>query len=246
MGALDGKKALVTGGSRGIGRAIVHRLARDGASVVFSYLTNTPAAEEVVKSACGSPGQVQSFQADQGQRDDIELLFEETDRRLNGLDILVINAATFGQAGIVDVKKSDFNRVMAVNIEGPFIALQLAGRIMRDNGRIINISTITTTRSSPNWGLYTASKAFCEQIMSVAAQEFGHRDITVNSVSPGPTETDALYEEQEPKTINSFVGATALRRLGRPSDIANVVAYLAGSDAQWITGQNIRATGGLL
>ncbi|GAA4623934.1 SDR family oxidoreductase [Actinoallomurus vinaceus] len=246
MGTLDGKTALVTGGSRGIGRAIVHRLAREGASVAFSYLTNKSAANEVADTSHAPHDQIHPIQADQGRRDDLKRLFEESNRRLGGLDILVINAASFGKARIADVKESDFNRVMAVNTEGPFVALQLADQMMRKNGRIINISTIGTARSTPKWSLYTASKAFCEQLMSVAAHEFGHRGITVNSVSPGATETDALYEEQSPSIIENFVAATALRRLGQPSDIANVVAYLAGPDAQWVTGQNIRATGGLL
>lgn len=245
MGALDGKTALVTGGSRGIGRAIVERLAEDGASVMFSFAQNEAAANDVVANVRGSGGHAFATKADQGRRRDIERLFDEAEQRLNGLDILVINAAVVVRTNILDATESEYDQIMAVNTKGSFFAIQLAGKRLRDNGRIINISTLATVRPLPIWPLYVASKAAVEQFVKAAARELGRRGITVNSVSPGATRTDSLIREQPPEKLDQFVRLTALRRLGEPADIANVVAFLAGSDSQWITGQNLQATGGL-
>lgn len=246
MGPLDGKTALVTGGSRGIGRAIVQRLADDGAAVMFSFVANHAAAGEVVEDARKSGGRVVAVQADQGKKEDVERLFAEAEKQLGGLDIVVINAAAVGRGKIVDITESEYDRIMAVNAKGFFLALQLAGRKVRNSGRVIHISTMGTGRSSPTWSVYTASKAAAEQFITVAAREFGPRGITVNSVSPGATETDGLHEEQTPESVDRFIDITPLRRLGQPADIANVVAFLAGPESEWITGQNIRATGGII
>ncbi|MCW2915669.1 MAG: 3-ketoacyl-ACP reductase [Actinomycetia bacterium] len=243
MATLDGKRAVVTGGSRGIGRAIVQRLARDGASVVFSYHQNEAAADEVVREA---KGEVFAVRADQGRTADLKRLFEEADQRLGGLDILVNNAAINPTAGILDVTEDDYDRVMAVNTKGPFFAVQHAAKRLGDGGRIINISTLNTALPAPGVALYSASKAALEQFTAVAARELGSRGITVNCVSPGATDTDSLRATNPPEAIEQTVAFTALQRLGQPADIANVVAFLAGPDAQWITGQNLRATGGLL
>jgi len=245
MGSLYGKKALVTGGSRGIGRAIVERLADDGASVMFSFVQNKTAADDVVVSARRSGGRVFATQSDQGDKRDLERLFDEAEQRLGGLDILVINAATFMQAKVLDVTEDEYDRIMAVNTKGSLLAIQHAGQRLRDNGRIINISTSATMRPSPGWPIYAASKAAVEHFITAAAYELGQRGITVNSLSPGATHTDGLIREQSPEKLDEFVRLTALRRLGKPADIANVAAFLAGPDSQWITGQNLRATGGL-
>ena len=241
-GVLAGKAAVVTGGSRGIGRAIVLRLVADGASVVFSFGSNQQAADEVV--AAGQ-GRVHAVRADQGDPADQERLFAVAAERLGGLDILVNNAAVSPPTPILDVTPDDYDRVMGVNARGPFFAIQHAGRVLRDGGRIINISTINTALPPPGGALYAASKAALELFSGVAAIEFGPRGITVNSVSPGATDTDLLRESNPGQTFESVIGLTSLGRLGAPADIANVVAFLAGPDSAWITGQNIRATGGL-
>jgi 3-oxoacyl-[acyl-carrier protein] reductase len=242
MGVLDGKAALVTGGSRGIGRAIVRRLARDGASVVFSFGQQQAAADEVVAEG---DGRVFAVRADQGSPTDQERLFATADELLGGLDILVVNAAISPPALIVDVTPDDYDRMMAVNTKGPFFAIRHAGRVLRDNGRIVNISTLNTTARGPGMALYAASKAALEQFTAVAAYEFGARGITVNAVSPGATDTELLRTSNPGATFESVIARTALHRLGQPADIADVVAFLAGPDAQWITGQNIQANGGL-
>jgi 3-oxoacyl-[acyl-carrier protein] reductase len=241
-GVLAGKAAVVTGGSRGIGRAIVMRLAADGASVVFSFASNQQAADDVV--AAGQ-GRVHAVRADQGDPADQRRLFEVAQERLGGLDILVNNAAISPPTPILAVTPEDYDRVMNVNARGPFFAIQHAGRVLRDGGRIINISTINTALPPPGGALYAASKAALELFSGVAAIEFGPRGITVNSVSPGATDTDLLRESNPGVTFESVIEQTPLRRLGVPADIANVVAFLAGPDSKWVTGQNIRATGGL-
>jgi 3-oxoacyl-[acyl-carrier protein] reductase len=246
VGTLDGKGALVTGGSRGIGRAIVKRLAGDGASVVFSFLQDTEAADRVVSDVAGAGGRAFAVRADQGSLDDLRLLFAQAEERLAGLDIVVCNAASAPTAPIVDVTEDDYDRFMAVNARGPFFILQYAGRALRDGGRIICISTVNTRLHPPGGALYTAAKGALEHFSAVAALEFGGRGITVNAVSPGATDTELLRSANPGETFEDDVAHTALKRLGQPEDIARVVAFLAGPDSGWITGQVLHADGGLL
>lgn len=246
MGTLEKKTALVTGGSRGIGRAIVVRLAREGAAVMFSFNRDQAAAEDVVAEVAAFGGQAIAVRADQGRLEDLKYLFGEVDRNLAGLDVVVNNAAINPMGNIRDATESDFDEVMAVNTKGPFFAIQAAAERLGEGGRIINISS---TGAVPGLALYFASKAALESITAVAAREFGSRRITVNSVSPGATDTDmmrAAAGENLEQAVEHVVAMTPLRRLGRPEDIANVVAFLAGPDSQWITGQNLRVSGGLM
>jgi 3-oxoacyl-[acyl-carrier protein] reductase len=245
MGVRDTKMALVTGGSRGIGRAIVTRLARDGATVAFSFNSDRAAAEKVVAEVAEFGGRAIAVQADQASLEDLTRLFDEVARELDGLDIVVNNAAINPMMSIDDVTEADYDRTMAVNAKGPFFVIQAAGRRLRDGGRIINISS---TGTAPGLSVYFASKAALEQFTKVAALEYGGRGITVNSVCPGATDTDmmrAAAGEYLDAAVEHVVAQTALGRLGQPADIANVVSFLAGPDAKWITGQSLRVTGGL-
>ena len=246
MGALDGKGALVTGGSRGIGRAIVQRLAADGAAVVFSYLQNEAAAQAVVGEIAESGGRAFALRADQGRLDDLRRLAGQADEHLDGLDIVVINAAGGLPEAIDTVTEEVYDQFMAVHAKGPFFLIQHAGRALRDGGRIIAISTVNT-RIHPHGGaLYTGAKGALENFTAVAAIEFGRRQITVNIVSPGFTDTELLRANNPGSTFEAEVARTALRRLGQPEDVAAVVAFLAGPDSGWISGQNLAADGGLL
>jgi 3-oxoacyl-[acyl-carrier protein] reductase len=235
---LAGKTAVVTGGSRGIGRAIVRRLAADGARVVFSYRQDKTAADALAREL----GDAVAVRADQEDLASIEALFEPV---AGGLDILVNNAAVNPHAPIRDITPELFDRAMTVNAKFPLLAMQRAEPLLRDGGRIISISTLNTAVPVPGIALYCASKAALEQFTKVAARELGPRGITVNTVSPGATDTDLLRSSNPPEALERLPPLTALGRLGTPSDIADVVAFLAGPDARWITGQNIQATGGL-
>lgn len=246
MAALDGKGALVTGGSRGIGRAIVRRLAADGATVVFSYLENEAAAQKVAGEVAKAGGRAFAVQADQGRLADLRRLATAADEHLDGLDIVVINAAG-GLPGMIDQVTEDvYDRFMAAHAKGPFFLIQHAGRVLRDGGRIIAISTLNTRLHPPGGALYTGAKGALENFTAVAAIEFGGRGITANVVSPGATDTEMLRAANPGATFEDEVAHTALSRLGQPADIAAVVAFLAGPDSGWISGQNLSADGGFL
>ncbi|MFI0372776.1 SDR family oxidoreductase [Actinomadura sp. 1N219] len=236
---LNGKSALVTGGSRGIGKAIVRRLARDGARVIFSYRENKDAADALAREVAGAV----AIRADQEDLASLDALFQHVE---DGLDILVNNAAVNPPTAIRDVTPELFDQVMTVNAKYPLLAMRRAEPLLRDGGRVVNVSTLNTVLPMPGLALYSASKAALEQFTAVAAREFGARDITVNTVSPGATETDLLRGTNPPEALEQTTAFTALGRLGTPEDIADVVAFLAGPDGRWITGQNIRATGGLV
>jgi 3-oxoacyl-[acyl-carrier protein] reductase len=235
---LDGKTAVVTGGSRGIGRAIVRRLAGLGASVVFTYRDSGAAAEEFAASVGAT-----AVRADQEDPASLDAMFAPV---ADGLDILVNNAAISPRRPIADLTAAEFDRVFTVNTKFPALAMSRAASLLRDNGRVINLSTLNTVVPAPGSVLYQASKAALEQFTAVAAREFGARGITVNTVSPGATDTDMLRDTNPPQALTQVAALTALGRLGQPDDVAAVVAFLAGPDSGWITGQNIRATGGLL
>jgi 3-oxoacyl-[acyl-carrier protein] reductase len=235
---LAGKIALVTGGARGIGRAIVERLTEAGADVVFTYRRRPDAAADLARRT-GATG----VQADQSTLDAVDAMFAPLGDRL---DILINNAAVAGRASIADLTPADFDHAMTVNTKVPLLAIQRAAPLMPDGGRIVNISSLNTAVPGAGLSLYCASKGALEQITAVAARELGPRGITVNTVSPGATDTDLLRSANPPEALIQSAAMTALGRLGRPADIAAVVAYLCTPDAGWITGQNLRATGGLL
>jgi 3-oxoacyl-[acyl-carrier protein] reductase len=230
---LNGKTAVVTGGSRGIGRAIVRRLAAAGARVVYTY-ANEPG--EPVDGA-------EAVRADQRDVTNVRAIFE---RVPDGLDILVNNAAVTSRGPIEKLDAAEIDRVMTANFTFPLLAVQAAIPLLRDGGRIVNVSTLNTVVPGPGLTLYCASKAALEQLTAVAARELGDRGITVNTVSPGATDTDMLRGANSPEALAQSAALTALRRLGTPDDIAAVVEFLVSPPAAWISGQNIRATGGLL
>jgi 3-oxoacyl-[acyl-carrier protein] reductase len=237
---LEGKTAVVTGGARGIGRAIVRRLSADGARVVFSYRQDEAAADALAREIGDNAVPVR---ADQEDPANLDALFGPV---ADGLDILVNNAAMTGIALIRDITPELFDTVLTVNLKFPLLAMQRADPLLRDNGRVVNISTLNTALAGPGIALYCASKAALEQVTKVAAREYGSRGITVNTVSPGATDTELLRSSNSPESLEQEKEAAALGRLGEPEDIADVVAFLAGPDSRWITGQNILATGGLI
>jgi 3-oxoacyl-[acyl-carrier protein] reductase len=242
---LASKTAVVTGGSRGIGRAIVERLAADGVRVVFSYVSNKEAAVEVVEAVRAAGGEAHAVKADLGNIDEVRALFAAAESLVGRPDIVVNNAATGTPVSIVDVTEEEYDRVMNTNAKGTFFALQEAARRLLDGGRIVNISTVNTVLPAPSNALYQGSKGAIEQFTRVASRELGPRGITVNTVSPGATDTDLLRSSNPPEALEQVPAFTPLGRLGQPADVAAVVAFLVGPDGGWVTGQNIAAGGGL-
>ncbi|MEU9576866.1 SDR family oxidoreductase [Streptomyces chilikensis] len=239
---------LVTGGSRGIGRAVVERLASDGATVVFSYVSDDRAARQVEEECRGRAVAVRADAADHGQMERLFTTADEVfaDRSVGPLSALVNNAGVVDHAPVGELTPESFDRVMAVNARGAFLAVQAAARRMADGGRIVMISSTSTAWPSAGESVYAASKAAVEQLTRVASRELGRRGITVNAVSPGPTDTDMLRAGAPPEAMAGVAHMTALGRVGTPADVAAVVALLLSPDAAWLTGQNLVADGGLV
>ncbi|MBX9609444.1 MAG: SDR family oxidoreductase [Gammaproteobacteria bacterium] len=245
MPTLENKVALVTGGARGIGRAIAERLAADGAKVVLGYRQDAAAAAATVAAIEAHGGQALAVRADVALREDRERLFQATLAAFARLDIFVANAghAVFGP--LAEFSEADFDRSFAVNARGTFFCLQAALRTMAPGGRIVCVSTIGTLANMAGGACYFGTKAAVEQFCRVAAREAAPRGITVNLVSPGFTDTDMLREVvDDPAAREALAAETPLARLGTPGDIAGVVAFLVGPDAGWMTRQNLAVDGG--
>jgi 3-oxoacyl-[acyl-carrier protein] reductase len=235
---------LITGSSRGIGRATALAAAAMGANVAVNYLSDKQSADEVVETAADHGGRAVAVQADVSRVDDIARLFQSAEAELGPLDFVVWNAAAITFGPIADADLTEFDRVVAMNLAGVFAGLQHAARRVRDGGRIITISSGATKFSGAGSGLYSATKAAGEQLTVVLAKELGSRGITVNSVSPGLTNTDGMV--MPPEAVDQAVAQTPLGRLGEPADVADVIAYLLTNRARWVTGQRVNAGGGLL
>jgi 3-oxoacyl-[acyl-carrier protein] reductase len=229
---LTGKTALVTGASKGIGRAIALRLAQDGAAVVANYASGTQQAQETVALIVKAGGNAISVQADVSKVGDVQRLFDACFEKFGRLDILVNNAGMMFTKPVVEVGEDEFDRIFAVNVKGTFFCCQEAAKRMSDGGRIINLSSSTTAMMLPGYGAYVATKGAVEQFSHVLAKELGPQKITVNVVSPGPTDTELFSQGKTEEQKQRFAQMAALGRLGQPQDIADVVALLASDDAE--------------
>lgn len=243
---LEGKVALVTGASRGIGRSTALALAREGANVIVNYVSSTAAAEEVVKEI-GSDHAI-AIRADVSKGAGIEMLVQQTVQRFGKIDILVLNAGLLWQTGdLISITPSDFDNLFAVNVRGPLFTVQKAVPHIPDGGRILLFSSSLTVASmiTPNYLLYTATKGAIEQMTRVLAKDLGRRGITVNTISPGPIGTDAYFVGKTEQMVQLQSNLAPAGRLGKPEEVANVIAFLASDESQWINGQNVRINGGM-
>jgi 3-oxoacyl-[acyl-carrier protein] reductase len=244
VGTLDGKVAIVTGASRGIGRAVAERLGRDWARVVVNYAQNAGKAREVVEAVEASGSEAVAVQADIGRMEDVRRLFHTAEERFGGLDVVINNASISVFKLHTEVSEEEFDRVFGLIARGTFFALQEAAKRLRDGGRIVSISSGGTVTGGAGAGLYLGSKAAVEQFGLALAKELGPRGIRVNAVLPGLTDTDGMI--MPPEAVEQAVNMTPLGRLGQPEDVAGVVAFLVGEDGRWMTGQLVRAGGGLM
>jgi 3-oxoacyl-[acyl-carrier protein] reductase len=238
---LEGRVALVTGGSQGIGRATAERLAVDGAAVAVNYARNEGAARDTVEAIEAGGGSAVAVRADVSKVLEIERLFDEVEARLGPIDIVVANAATFVLKPVTELTEEEFDQVFDLNTKGVFFVLQQAARRVRDRGRIIVTSTGGTRMLFRDNTVYLGSKGAVEQFVRGLAQELGDREITVNAVLPGFTDTGMLPERD--RVIAE--GRSPFGRMGQPSDVGDIVAFLAGPDARWVTGQLVGAGGGV-
>jgi 3-oxoacyl-[acyl-carrier protein] reductase len=245
MSSLSGKVAIVTGSSRGIGARIATRLAQAGAGVVVNYAGRRDAAEQVVQSIEAGGGRALAVQGDVSKPQDVRALFDATVERFGRVHILVNNAGIILYKRLDQTTDDEFDRLFAVNVKGVFNALREASRRLEDGGRIINFSSSTTRLMLPTYASYCATKAAVEQLTRIFAKEVGQRGITVNVVSPGPTNTELFTEGKSEADIQRMAAMAALGRIGQPEDIANLVLFLASDEAGWISAQNIGANGGL-
>jgi NAD(P)-dependent dehydrogenase (short-subunit alcohol dehydrogenase family) len=252
MQSLAGKTALVTGGSRGIGAAIVRRLAAAGAHVAVNYAAAKAAAEALVAEIRAAGGAAFTVHADIASLDDIAAMFATCDERFGAapnLDILVNNAgygSNGSKASLAEENEAHFDRQFAVNVKGPHFVCQQALRRLRDRGRVVNIGSVSGRVAQPQSAGYAMTKRALQSLTFSMAQQLARRQITVNLVAPGAVDTDFLANlRAKPGFDEAVARNTPMGRMGRPDDIAGAVMMLVGDDARWVTGQIIEASGGL-
>lgn len=237
--------AIVTGGSRGIGRAISERLAADGQTVAVVYAGNKAEADETVAAIAERGGRAVAIQADIADEVAVARAFDQVETKFGGVDVVVNSAGIMLLKSVVDLDLSDLDRMHRTNIRGAFVVNQQAARRVRSGGAIINMSSTVKKLALPSYAAYAASKGAVDAISLVLAKELRGRDITVNAVAPGPTATALFLDGKDEETIGSMAKMNPIERLGTPEDIAGVVSFLAGP-GRWINGQTIYANGGVI
>jgi 3-oxoacyl-[acyl-carrier protein] reductase len=247
MGELEGKVAIVTGASKGIGAAIAKGLGAAGAAVVVNYASSREGADRVVAEITGRGGRAVAVQGDVAKAADVRRLFEETQRAFGTLDVLVNNAGVYQLEPIESVVEDAFHRQFNTNVLGPILAIQEAVKHFGPKGgSVINISSVASTSAPPNSVVYSATKGALDTVTRVLATELGPRRIRVNTIAPGGVETEGVHAAglMGSDFEKQVVAGTPLGRFGQPEDIAGVAVFLASDAAGWVTGERISASGG--
>jgi 3-oxoacyl-[acyl-carrier protein] reductase len=242
----NGKAALVTGSSRGIGAATAKRLAREGYAVTVNCVANRDLAAGVVREIEATGGRAIWRQADVSDPAAVQQLFDANEQAFGGVDVVVSNAGIMRLAPMGQMTDADFNRMVDVNLKGGFYVLRQAARRVRNGGRIIALSSSITLLRTPTYGPYAATKAAQELYTNVLAKELEGRMISVNAMAPGLVNTTLFTDGKTPQQIQGFADRTPHKRLAEPSDIADVIAALCSSDGGWVNGQTIFANGGIV
>ncbi|MEJ5914410.1 SDR family oxidoreductase [Pseudokineococcus sp. 1T1Z-3] len=236
--------AIVTGGSGGIGRAVVERLAADGTAVVVHYSGSAGRAKDAVEAVTGAGGQAISVQADVADEAEVAALFDTAESTYGGVDVVVNTAGIMLLAPLAEASLDDVDRMVRTNLRGTLVVSQQAVRRLRGGGALVNVSTSVTRLSLPTYSAYAATKGAVEAMTPILAKEVRGRDVTVNAVAPGPTATPLFLEGKPQEAIDNLANMAPLERLGQPDDVAEAVAFLAGP-ARWVNGQTIFVNGGV-
>ena len=240
------KTAIVTGASKGIGKATAILLASNGINVVVNYVRDSEAADNTIQEIERSGGTAIAVQANVGKPSEITRLFDTAISEFGKIDILINNAGVILYKAIKDITEDDFDRLFSINVKGVFFAMKEAAAKLADNGKIINVSSTTTRVLFPTYGLYSASKAAVEQATKIFAKEMGGRGISVNAVLPGPTKTELFLTGKSEDDLKRLAAVAAFNRIAEPEDIAKVILFLVGDEAGWITAQAIGVNGGFM
>ncbi|MFK0023074.1 SDR family oxidoreductase [Streptomyces sp. NPDC090798] len=237
--------AVVTGGSRGIGREAAERLAADGYAVVVNYAGNEAEADKTVAAITEAGGEAIAVRADVADETEVAALFDATESAFGGVDVVVHAAGVMVLAPLVDLDLDVLDRMTRTNIRGTFVVDQQAARRLRAGGALINFSSSVLALAIPGYSAYAATKGAVEAVTLIVARELRGRDVTVNAVAPGPTATALFLDGKDEETIARMAAQPPLERLGTPRDIADVVSFLAGPAGRWVNGQVLRANGGI-
>jgi 3-oxoacyl-[acyl-carrier protein] reductase len=246
MSDQNGKVAIVTGASRGIGSAVAERLGRDGFTVIVNYSGSAEAADALVRKITEGGGRALAVKADVSDPGAVREMFETTVAKFGGVDVLVNNAGIMTLSNLADTDDASFDRQIAINLKGTFNTLREGAKRLRSGGRIINLSSSVVVLLQPTYGIYAATKAGVEAMTSVLTKELRGRNITVNAIAPGPVATELFLKGKPQGVIDHLAKLAPLERLGEPDDIARVASFLAGPDGAWINGQVLRPNGGII
>jgi len=240
------RSAIVTGSSHGIGAAVAERLARDGFAVVINYSGSEAPAQELASKIVAAGGRAIAVKADVSDPAAVAEIFNQAEERFGGVDALVNNAGVMKLAPIAECDDALFDSHVAVNLKGVFNCLREGAKRIRDGGRIVSFSSSVVGLYQPTYGVYAATKAGIEAMTHILAKELGKRKITVNAIAPGPVATKLFLDDKTDEEVAQVTKMIPLGRLAEPEDIAAVISFLVGPDGHWVSGQVLRANGGLI